>query len=332
MLRIGIIGCGGIAHKLAAVMKAMPETVKIEAAASRSLDKAQAFCNEFGIQKAYGSYDELYSDEDVDLVYIATPHSEHKDGIIAALSHGKHVLAEKAFCINEKEAEEVFKLAKEKNLYVAEAMWTRYMPSRKIINDIIKEGTIGKVTSISADLSYKILQKERISDPALGGGALMDIGVYPINFVLMALEGDEIASMAGLAVKTENNVDARDVITLTFASGATASITADTETNSNITGFINGTDGYIEVKNVNNPEEIKIYSSDRPPVLKKIIKITHQINGYEYEISEAARLIAEGKIESESMPWHETLRVLRLTDAMRRIWGIKLGNELKEEG
>ena len=119
MLRIGIIGCGGIAHKLAAVMNAMPETVKLEAAASRSLDKA------------HGSYEELYNDKDVDLVYVATPHSHHKEEMIDILNHGKHILAEKAFCINEREAEEVFALAKEKNLYVAEAMWTRYMPSRK---------------------------------------------------------------------------------------------------------------------------------------------------------------------------------------------------------
>ena len=328
MLRIGIIGCGGIAHKLAAVMNAMPETVKLEAAASRSLDKAQAFCEEFGIKKAYGSYEELYNDKDVDLVYVATPHSHHKEEMIDILNNGKHILAEKAFCINEREAEEVFALAKEKNLYVAEAMWTRYMPSRKIINDIIKEGTIGRVTSVTADLSYSILHKDRIANPELGGGALMDIGVYPINFVLMALEGDEIASMSGLAVKSEKNIDIREIIALTFASGATASITADAETNSNRTGFINGTNGYIEVKNVNNPEEIKVYTSDRPPLLAKTIKITHLINGYEYEIAEAAKMIAEGKIESESMPWHETLRVLRLTDAMRRIWGVKLGSEL----
>ena len=311
MLRIGIIGCGGIAHKLAAVMNAMPETVKLEAAASRSLDKAQAFCEEFGIKKAYGSYEELYNDKDVDLVYVATPHSHHKEEMIDILNHGKHILAEKAFCINEREAEEVFALAKEKNLYLAEAMWTRYMPSRKIINDIIKEGTIGRVTSVTADLSYSILHKDRIANPELGGGALMDIGVYPINFVLMALEGDEIASMSGLAVKSEKNIDIREIIALTFASGATASITADAETNSNRTGFINGTNGYIEVKNVNNPEEIKVYTSDRPPLLAKTIKITHLINGYEYEIAEAAKMIAEGKIESESMPWHETLRVLK---------------------
>ena len=328
MLRMGIIGCGGIAHKLAAVMNAMPETVKLEAAASRSLDKAQAFCEEFGIKKAYGSYEELYNDKDVDLVYVATPHSHHKEEMIDILNHGKHILAEKAFCINEREAEEVFALAKEKNLYVAEAMWTRYMPSRKIINDIIKEGTIGRVTSVTADLSYSILHKDRIANPELGGGALMDIGVYPINFVLMALEGDEIASMSGLAVKSEKNIDIREIIALTFASGATASITADAETNSNRTGFINGTNGYIEVKNVNNPEEIKVYTSDRPPLLAKTIKITHLINGYEYEIAEAAKMIAEGKIESESMPWHETLRVLKkggtfaLNDDMKpRLYG-----------
>lgn len=329
MLRIGIIGCGGIAAKLAPVMNAMPETMKIEAVASRDQDKAKAFASEFSVGKAYGSYEDLYNDKDVDLVYVATPHSHHKKEIINALNHGKHVLAEKAFCMNEDEAREVFNLAKEKNLYVAEAIWTRYMPSRKIINDIIKEGTIGRVTSITADLSYRILQKERIANPELGGGALMDLGVYPLNFALMALEGDEIKSMAGLCTKTDRNVDARNTVVLSFDSGATATLTVDAECNSNRFGFINGTEGYIEVTNVNNPEEIRIFSNDRPPVLKKTIKVTHLINGYEYELQEAAKCIAEGKIEPPSMPWSETLRVLRITDALRKVWDIKLGDELK---
>ena len=329
MLRIGIIGCGNIAATLAGTMLKMPGRVSIEAVASRDKEKAEEFASRFGVSKAYGSYEELYEDKDVELVYVATPHAFHHDQMMEALRHGKNILAEKAFCINEKEAEEVFALASEKHLYVAEAIWTRYMPSRKMINDIISSGRIGRITSITANLGYKILQKPRISDPALGGGALLDVGVYPLNFVLMATEGDPISSISGLAVKSEGGVDRRNMISFTFESGAAATIFSDAECVSDRRGIICGTEGMIEVENVNNPEIIRIYSADRPAVLKETIQITHEINGYEYELDAAAAAIAEGRTEPEAMPWRETLRVLRITDALRSVWGIKLGYELK---
>ena len=218
MLRIGIIGCGHIAEILAETMNAMPETVRIEAAASRSISKAEEFAARFGIGKAYGSYELLFEDNDVDLVYIATPHAFHKSEMLEALSHGKHILCEKAFCINAAEAEEVFALAAEKHLYVAEAIWTRYMPARKRIDEIIASGRIGKITTMTANLGYDILWKERIQDPELGGGALLDVGVYPLNFVLMAAGNDPLSSLSGLAVKSERNVDIRNIISMTFAS------------------------------------------------------------------------------------------------------------------
>ena len=329
MLRIGIIGCGNIAEKLAGTMVKMPGRVSIEAVASRDKAKADTFASRFGVGKAYGSYTELYADKDVDLVYVATPHAFHAEEMLEALEYGKNILAEKAFCINEAEAEKVFKLAADKHLYVAEAIWTRYMPSRKMINDIIASGRIGRVTSITANLGYKILQKPRIADPALGGGALMDVGVYPLNFVLMATEGDTIKSLSGLAVKSGQNVDVRNTINITFESGISASIFSDSECVSDRKGMIYGTEGTIEVINVNNPEEIRIYSGDRDPVLLETMKITHEINGYEYELDAAAEAVANGRTEPEAMPWKETLRVLRITDAMRSVWGIKLGAELK---
>ncbi len=329
MLRIGILGCGTIAATLAETMLAMPETIHIEAAASRSLEKAKEFASRFGIGKAYGSYEELYSDENVDLIYVATPHAFHKEQMIDALNHGKNILAEKAFCINAGEAEEVFALAAEKKLYVAEAIWTRYMPSRKIIDDIIASGRIGRVTSMTANLGYKIIHKARIADPALGGGALLDIGVYPLNFVLMGAGNDTIESVSGLAVKSESGIDLRNTINLTFSSGAVATIFSDSECVSDRKGMIYGTDGSIEVINVNNPERINVYSADRPPVLMETIPIFHKVSGYEYELEAADKAIAAGRTEPEAMPWRETLRVLRLCDAMRDVWGIKLGSELE---
>ena len=329
MLRIGIIGCGNIAGTLAATMLKMSDRITIEAVASRDKSKSEEFASRFDVKKAYGSYEELYKDPDVDLVYIATPHAFHAEQMLEAIEHGKNILAEKAFCINAGEAEEVFNAAAEKKVYVGEAIWTRYMPSRKMINDIIRSGRIGKVTTITANLGYKIIHKPRISDPALGGGALLDIGVYPLNFVLMATEGDQIKSIAGLAVKSESGIDLRNTINLTFESGTMAEIFSDSDCVSDRKGWIYGTEGSIEVENVNNPERIRIYSADRNPVLLETITIEHEINGYEYELDAAAEAIANNKLEPEAMPWRETLRVLRITDALRSVWGIKLGSELK---
>ena len=329
MLRGGIGGCGNIATQLASTMARMPEEIKIEAVASRTKEKAQAFASSFAVGKAYGSYEELYDDEDVDLVYVAVPHSHHYQVMMDALEHGKNILAEKAFTVNEKEAREVFQKAKEKDCFVGEAIWTRYMPSRFMISDAIREGKIGRVTSISANLGYKISHKERIIEPRLAGGALLDIGIYPLNFALMAMGETVISGMAGLCVKGESGVDMSENMSLAFTSGVTASISADAEAVTDRRGWIYGTDGSIEVINVNNPERINIYTSDRNPVLRESIEITHEISGYEYELKAVAAAIAEGRKEPKEMPWHETLRVLRIMDTFRKVWGIKLGRELE---
>ena len=329
MLRVGIVGCGNIASVLASTMEKMQDEVRIEAVASRSQEKAQEFAGKYGVQKAYGSYEELYRDSDVDLVYVAVPHSHHHAVIMEALEYGKNILSEKAFTVNEAEAREVFRKAEEKGCFVGEAIWTRYMPSRFMIREAIDAGKIGRVTSISANLGYKISHKERIQDPRLAGGALLDIGIYPLNFALMAMGDDTITGMAGLCVKGETGVDMSENMTLTFHSGVTASISADAEAVTDRKGWIYGTEGSIEVINVNNPERINIYSADRSPVLRESIEITHEISGYEYEIRAAAAAISAGKKEPDEMPWSETLRVMRLMDTFRKVWGIKLGSEIE---
>ena len=328
MLRIGILGCGNIAGTLAGTMVRMPDILRIEACASRDKSKAEEFASRFDIPKAYGSYEELYEDPDVDLVYIATPHSHHKMQMLDALSHGKNVLSEKAFTVNEREAMEVFALAREKKLFAGEAIWTRYMPSRRMIDGIISSGRIGKVCSISANLGYKLFHKERIRDPHLAGGALLDIGIYPLNFALMAAAGDSVRSLTGLASE-EGGVDARASFSLIFSSGISASVYYDGQTTTDRRGIIYGTDGIIEVMNVNNPEEIRIYSTDRNPEFLETIPVSHGISGYEYELKEAAECIEKGRLEPESMPWNETLRVLRIMDSLRSLWGIKLASELE---
>ena len=197
-----------------------------------------------------------------------------------------------------------------------------------MIDSIIKEGKIGRVTSMCASLGYKIRHKPRIVDPRLAGGALLDIGIYPLNFVLMAAGDAMLSGMAGLCRKSEEGVDLADTISLTFNNGVTASVYADTEAVTSKSGWIYGTEGSIEVYNVNNPERISIYSADRTPVLRETIDIKHEINGYEYEIRECAECLEKGLLEPPSMPWAETVRVLKVTDSLRSIWGIKLASEI----
>lgn len=325
-MRIGIIGCGNIAGTLASTMVKMGDGIQLVAAASRDIAKAEEFASRFGIEKAYGSYEELYQDEDIDLVYIAVPHSHHKKEMIDAINHGKAVLCEKAFCVNAAEAEEVFALAKEKRVFVAEAIWTRYMPSRKRIDEIISSGQIGRVVSISANLGYKIFQKQRISDPKLAGGALLDVGVYPLNFAMMFAHSD-LASITGLA-NIKDGVDSRNSISLLFKDGSMASIYSDTEMISDRKGIIYGTEGTIVIENINNPEKLTVYNGDRNPVELSSETFEHEINGYEYEIRECAECLEKGLLEPPSMPWAETVRVLKVTDSLRSIWGIKLASEI----
>ena len=160
-MRIGILGAGGIAHKMAETVGGMEEA-EVYAVASRSLEKAEDFAKQYQIPKAYGSYREMAADPSVDLVYVATPHSHHYEHVKLCLEHGRHVLCEKAFMINSSQAKEAVRMAREKKLLLAEAIWTRYMPSRTIIREAVESGIIGEVTSLTANLGYVIKHKEQI--------------------------------------------------------------------------------------------------------------------------------------------------------------------------
>lgn len=167
-MKIGILGAGNIAVKMAKTVSGM-KNVENYAVAARNLERAQAFAREIGVAKAYGSYEEMLTDPQIDLVYIATPHSHHYLHAKMCLEAGKNVLCEKAFTVNADQARKLFALAKEKNLLITEAIWTRYMPSRKMINEIIESGVIGEVTSVTANLNYTISNVERIRKPELAG-------------------------------------------------------------------------------------------------------------------------------------------------------------------
>lgn len=317
-MKFSILAPGGIANCLAEAVKGL-EGVERYAVGSRSLERAEAFAEKWGFEKAYGSYEEMLADPEVELVYVATPHSHHYQYAKMCLEHGKHVLVEKAFTVNAAQAEELMKLSEEKHLLLAEAIWTRYMPSRKMIDDLVASGVIGEVTSLTANLGYVLPHVDRMQNPELAGGALLDLGVYPINFALMTFHG-EVKEIHSSRVLSPKGIDWMNQVTLIFEDGKMADLHANMLAQTDRQGVINGDKGYIEVQNINNCEEIRVFDLDRKMTAR--YQVPEQINGYEYEVLACKRAIEEGKIECEEMPHSETLRVMKMMDQIRADWGM----------
>lgn len=317
-MNIAFIGAGRIANTLASTMARM-EDVNLYAVAARDLSRAQAFAAQYGFDKAYGSYEEMLCDPQVELVYIATPHSHHAQHMKLCIEHGKHVLCEKAFTLNAAQAREVAALAREKGVYVAEAIWTRYMPSRQLINEALASGVIGRVSTLTCNLSYPVTYKERIIRPELAGGALLDVGIYGLNFALMHF-GDDILRTDSSVAFTDTGVDAQETITLHYRDGKMAVITAGVLARSDRKGIFYGDKGYIIVENINNPQSISVYNlSDE---LVERIEVPAQITGYEYQIREAMARIRAGQLEAASMPLSESIAVMERMDSLRKSWGL----------
>lgn len=318
-MKFSILAPGGIANCMTEAVSGLKE-VERYAVASRSLERAQVFADKWGFSKAYGSYEEMLEDPQVELVYVATPHSHHYQYAKMCLEHGKHVLVEKAFTVNAVQAQELISLAEEKGLLLAEAIWTRYMPSRKMIDDLVESGVIGKVTSLTANLGYVLPHVDRLQNPELAGGALLDLGVYPINFALMAFHS-EIKEVISSAVMSPRGIDWMNSITLIFEDGRMAVLHSDMLAQTDRQGVINGDKGYIEVQNINNCEEIRVFDLERKMTAR--YQVPEQINGYEYEVIACMEAIREGKSECPQMPHAETLRVMKLMDQIRESWGMK---------
>ncbi len=324
-MKFAILAAGGIARKMAEAVTGIEKagTVRIQkyAVASRDLSRAEEFAKEWGFEKAYGSYEELAADPEVELVYVASPHSHHYEHAKLCLEHGKHVLVEKAFTVNAAQAEDLMKLAREKQVLLTEAIWTRYMPSRKMIHDLLESGIIGKVSSMTANLGYPLMDVPRLVQPELAGGALLDLGVYSITMALMLFH-EEITDVVSAAVFSPEGVDWMNSITLTFADGKMAVLNSNMTARTDCRAIVNGDEGYMEITEINNPEEIRVF--DRDGKLRECFQVPEQINGYEYEVLACIRAIGEGKMECEEMPHSETLRVMRLMDQIRGQWGFRL--------
>lgn len=317
-MNVGIIGAGHIAGKIASTLE-WTEGIECIAVGSRSQEKAEAFAHNFRIPRAYGSYSALLDDPDVDLVYIATPHSHHFDVTMEAIRKGKACLVEKAFMANAKETRAVLDLAKEKRVFVGEAILTRFQPARDIINRLISYGRIGKIRQISATLSYSIEYKERVVKPELCGGALLDIGLYPLNFVRMVCDAP-IKSIKSNCILSESGVDLSECVSMTLEGGIIANIQSSYGCAGFNTAVVAGSEGFLVVDNVNNPQRIKVFA--KGGIFKEEIAVPESISGYEYEFWACRDAMEKGLIEPAGMPHSETLFLMELMDSLREEWGV----------
>lgn len=321
--KVGIIGTGDIARIMAKTLSGM-RGYTCYAVASRTTEKAQSFAKEFRIKKSYGSYEELCKDPKVELIYVATPHSAHYENVKLALENGKNVLCEKAFMLNEAQAKELLSLAKEKGLLLTEAMWTRFLPLAGKLKEILASNVIGEVSMVMADLSYNIAWKQRIQDPSLGGGALLDLGVYGLTFASMVL-GEDVVDIQSQAVLNENGADVQDVISLKYRNGQMASITCSATAFGPCKGIIYGSVGHIEVQDINNFSTITVYNNTGEKT--NVYKRERQITGYEYEVQSAFKALAEGWKECPEMPHSLTLKIMNMMDFIRNQTGVKFPGE-----
>ncbi len=329
MLHIAILGAGNIAGKMARTLNGMKEkdqNLCCYAVAARELERAKGFADTHGFEKVYGSYEEMLTDEKLDLVYVATPHSHHYEHIKLCLEHGKHVLCEKAFTLNAAQAREVFAIAKERNLLLTEAIWPRYMPMRKILDDLLASEVIGKTHLMVANIAFDSDHVPRMHRPELGGGALLDITVYPLNLAVMAF-GQEITKVDSSVQLTEDGVDAQESITLHFADGKMAVIAGSMYGEGDTSAMFCGEKGRIHLENIFNPKSLTVYNNQGELVDK--ILCPEQITGYEYEVQSCMNAIADGNLECPEMPHADTVFMMDLMDELRTQWGMKFPCEVK---
>ncbi len=318
-MNVGIIGTGWIAEKAAITLNGLTDC-KAYAVGSRSKEKAEAFAKKWNIGKAYGSYQELIADPAVYLIYVGTPHSHHFDVTRDALMAGKPCLVEKAFMANYRQAKEIVDIARERKVFLAEAIWTRYQPALPMVRKLIADGRIGAPRLITATLGYTMGNKERIMRPDLCGGALLDLGVYALNFVRMFTDSD-IVSMDGKCVKSDTGMDLTNAITIVLKDGILANVQSSAACVGDNIGVIAGPEGNLIIDNINNPQKITVNTHDREFV--EDIHVPQQITGYEYQFIACRQALIDGLLEPREMPLEETLYIMQLMDQLRKDWDVR---------
>jgi dihydrodiol dehydrogenase / D-xylose 1-dehydrogenase (NADP) len=320
VIRWGIAGPGGISRKFAKDL-AFAEGAQLTAVAGRNLQKAQSLAEEFNIERAYGNMEQLANDPEVDIVYVGTLHPVHKEMVLTFLRAGKAVICEKPFTMNAAEAEEIISYAKQQRVFLMEAMWTRYLPPIRKVRQWLEEGVIGEVRMIKADFGFNIgwQPESRLLDPNLGGGALLDAGIYPISFASMVF-GAQPSRITSSAVIGKTGVDEQFSVLFEYEGGRTAVLNAAVQLDLVNDAYIFGTKGYIHVPGFLFGRSAALHVKGEEPVQ---FQDDRSADGYKFEAEEAMACLREGRTESAIMPLDETLAIMTTLDNTRAQWNLR---------
>lgn len=319
VIRWGILGTGNIANNMARALHDAPDA-GIVAVASRTQERAETFGKKWDIPNCYDSYAALIERSAVDIVYIATPHSEHYANMLLCLDAAKHVLCEKAFTLNAAQARECIARARQQNVFLMEAMWMRFFPAVAQLRTWLQQGIIGDVRLVQADFCINIpfTPEHRLYRPELGGGALLDLGIYPLSFTAMVLGMPQHTQSHAHIGQT--GVDELDAMLLTYQNGATASLTCSLRIYKPREAFIIGTHGYIKVHNIFfRPDRLTLHLTGQDAQTQDY---SFGGNGYIHEIEEVHACLRAGRTESDIMPLDETAQLMTVMDELRAAWGL----------
>ncbi|WP_037155817.1 Gfo/Idh/MocA family protein [Rhizobium freirei] len=323
-IRWGILATGWIADLF--VKDLIQTGHSVAAVGSRAQESADRFAKIYGIVRAHGSYQALVEDPHVDIIYIATPHPQHVSAAKLALNAGKHILVEKPFTLNAKEAAEIVDLARAKGLVVLEAMWTRFLPHMRRIRELIADGMIGEVRSITADHRQKLPDdpKHRLNALQLGGGALLDLGIYPVSFAWDIL--GKPASIKAMATFQDTGVDRQIAMLFQYASGAIVTTLSSSDSSGPNRASIVGTKGRIEIDRVwYSPTTFRVHDNENN--ILETFDGSVEGRGMQFQAEEAERLVRNGLIESEIMPPSQSVDIMATLDEVRAQIGLKYPSE-----
>lgn len=320
-IRWGIIGLGKIAHKFASDL-ATVENAALVAVASTSQARAEEFAKEYGVADAYGNYEEIFLTKDLDVVYIATPHTLHKECTILCLQNGVGVLCEKPFAMNESEAQEMFDLAKEKNLFLMEALWTRFLPTTEKTLELLRNDAIGDVKNITADFGFipEFVPDRRVFNPNLGGGAFLDIGIYPafLSLLILGYPSDILAD----ATMGSTGVDETTGFIYKYDEMAMANLSCTFGANTRTEAYIYGTKGYIHIKGMFHMSTQITLVLNEDKENPQVFDFPRETHGYDFEAREVNDCIEKGLLESPKWSLKQSKKLIHLLDKTRQKAGI----------
>ncbi|MFR8317680.1 MAG: Gfo/Idh/MocA family protein [Catenibacillus sp.] len=322
MLNWGIIGTGGIATKFADTLNAMTDDVCAYGVASRNYGNAYHFAKAHHVRQAYESYERMLSDNQIQAIYIATPHPCHVEHAAAAMKAGKHVLCEKPVAMNANQVQYLIDVAYDHNVFFMENMVTRFLPTTHQVRQWINDGEIGEVRFVEGHFGFPAqgFPKSRWFNKDLGGGALLDVGIYPVNYATMIL-GYDIEDIQTMAYIGEAGTDEHHTITLSYRGGRRlASLSASVVSDTGNGAVISGEYGKIVIDHFTAGQRVVLYRNFKEP---EVAFFPHEVNGFEYSIREAAACIKDKELESSRLPWVVTLENMRIMDRIRKMWGLK---------